>query len=116
MPVTTLTVQKIVNTGLEPAYAAANADGSYVPNNGRVFLHVKNGSVDTPCTVTIVTPYKVDGLDIADREVVVPFPDAGPPAESGERLIPLGSPEIYGSQTLVQFDVVADVTIAAIQL
>lgn len=108
MAITTLTVQKITKTGLAPSYSAANADGHYVANNGRVFLHCKNTNAAAR-NVTIVTPNQVDGLAISDRTVTVP-------ALTGDVMIGPFSPEIYGSMMTVTFDAVTDLTIAALQL
>ena len=108
MSVTTLTVQKISRSGLAPSYGAANADGSYVPNNGRVFLHCKNSNA-AGRNVTIVTPNTVDGLTIGDRIVTIP-------ALTGDKMIGPFPPEIYGSILTITFDAVTDLTIAAIQL
>lgn len=70
MAATALTVQQIVRSGLKPSLAAANADGNYFDNNGRVYLEVKNDDTASK-TVTIQTPGTVDGLAIADLEVTV---------------------------------------------
>jgi hypothetical protein len=58
-------------TGLAATYNAASAGGDTVPVGEHVHLHVKNGSAGS-ITVTITTPGKVSGLDIADLAVSVP--------------------------------------------
>lgn len=66
-------VQRIDKDGLTPSYtgslSAANTYQFY--NDGRVFLHVKNGG-GSPDTVTITAQKSVDGLDVPDRTVSVP--------------------------------------------
>jgi hypothetical protein len=70
----TLTLQAINRTGITPAFAACASGGDQFANAGNVFLYIKNGS-GAPITVTIGTPQTVDGLAVADREVVVPATD-----------------------------------------
>ena len=66
-----LTVQEIARAGLTPAYGAGDAvNGHEFLNDGKTFVHIKNGSA-SPITVTIPTPGKVDGLDVAERTVSV---------------------------------------------
>jgi len=106
---TTLSIQDIVRSGLNPSYEAANADGESVDNNGRVFLHIKNGS-GVSVTVTIQTPGTVDGLAVADRTVVIPageerMPGVFPPADYNQ-----SDGAVY-----VDFSAVTTVTVAAIR-
>lgn len=75
---TAVTVQSIVATGVGPTYTAAIADGHKFTNDGRVFIHVKNGS-GGPIDTTIVTPRVVSGLAVADQVVTIPA--------TGERMI-----------------------------
>lgn len=110
MSLTTLTVSQIVKAGLTQALAAANADGSYVPNDGRVFLHVKNGS-ESSINVTIETPNTVDGNAIADLVVAV--------GAGVEKLIGPFAPGIYNDEDAnvkVTFSAVTSITIAALRL
>jgi len=106
MPATALATQKIVVTGLEPAFTAANADGHTINNNGRVALYAKNDSL-ADIDVTVVTAKTIDGLALGDRIVTVP---AGK-----ERIIKLDSPELTGSVATVTFEAVADLTVAALE-
>jgi len=111
MSLTTLAVQQIVRTGLSQALAAANADGSYVPNDGRTFLRVKNADA-SPITVTIETPGTVDGLAIGDLAVVIP-------ATTGDKLIGPFPPDTYNQPDgtiKATFSAVASVTIGAFRL
>lgn len=79
---TALVVQQHVPAGLNPAFAAANADGHSIPVVGEgEYLEVKAG--DTAVDVTVVTPGSVSGLAIADRAINVPI--------GGTRKIPLSS-------------------------
>ena len=111
MSLTTLATQQIVRTGLTQALAAANADGSYVPNDGRMFLRVKNTN-GAPITVTVETPGTVDGLAIGDLAVVIP-------ATTGDKVIGPFPPDTYNQSDgtiKVTFSAVTDVTIGAFRL
>lgn len=74
MPRAALTVKQVERTtGLTPAYEAAQAPGSgsnYFANDGRTFLHIKNGG-GAPITATFQTPGDVNGLAIADLVITV---------------------------------------------
>jgi len=70
MAATALTVQSMVNTGLEATYAACNADGNYFTNNGETFLHVINGS-GGDITVTVDSPTECSQGETHDIAVVV---------------------------------------------
>lgn len=107
MALTTLAVQQIVRTGLTPVLAAANADGSYVPNDGRTYLEVANSGVET--TVTVDTPGTVDGLAVANLAVVVP-------ATTGRKKIGPFPPDTYNQPDgtiKVTFSQVTGITIGA---
>lgn len=111
----TLSVQEIVNTGLEPTMSAAASGGDEFPNDDRTFFFVKNG----------------DGLDhtvtIAAQKSTVRFPNFG---ELGiddiavvvtageERLInaPPGSHNDGDGKAQVTYDAVTSVTVAAIKV
>lgn len=47
-----LTIQKINQTGIAPSFVAASSVGDTFANDGKTFLHVKNGGA-SPITVTI---------------------------------------------------------------
>lgn len=64
-----LQTQSIDADGLDPEYVAAAGGGDTCAPGG--FLHYKNGSGGS-ITVTLVTPGKVAGLDVADRPVAIP--------------------------------------------
>jgi hypothetical protein len=68
---TALTVQQIDRTaGIVPSYAAVSADNNKFANDGRCFIHVKNGAA-SPITATFATPGTVSGLAIADLVVTI---------------------------------------------
>ena len=68
---TVLTVQSVTRSGTVPTYGAVDAvNGDEFTNDGRTFIHVKNGA-GAPITVTISTPGTVDGLAVAERTVSV---------------------------------------------
>lgn len=108
---TSLTVTNILNSGITPAYGAANADGHYFANDGRVLLQVKNTNGSTR-TVTVQTPATVGGLAVAEVAVVVPI-------TTGDKMIGPFDPSLFnqaGGLVYVDFDAVADLTIAAFRL
>jgi hypothetical protein len=107
---TEITYQQIVRTGLEQTYAAAVADGAKFSNDGRMFLHVKNGS-GAPINVTIQTPGTVDGLAIAEQVVAV--------TNAEERMIGPFPPSIYNQSdgmVYADYSAVTDVTVALLRL
>lgn len=57
--------------GLTPAYSAAAAGGDALQLVDNAFVVFKNTSA-AAITVTLVTPGRSSGLDIADRAIVVP--------------------------------------------
>lgn len=110
---TDLTVQSIAQAGIVPSYEAANAEGEAVPNNGQMFLHVKNGS-GAEITVTLQTPVTYDGLALADQTVAV--------AAGAEKMIGTFSSRFNQAsgtdkgKVYVDFSAVTSVTLAAFQL
>jgi len=68
-----LTVEKILPAGIVATYNGSLLvpDTHLVRNSGRVFLHFKK-SAAVDCVVTIQTPVKVAGLDVAELTVTVP--------------------------------------------
>jgi hypothetical protein len=75
---TTMNYQAIVRTGLETTYAAVDGtNGNQFQNDGRMFLHVKNGSgapisvyVDARATVNDLTIVVTNG----ESRDIGPFP------------------------------------------
>lgn len=107
-----LTIQTIVRTGLNPSFSAAAAGGDTLTNDGRTFLHVKNGDASEH-TVTIASRVTnaPAGTTVSNLAVAVP---AG-----GERLIgPLQKSAFNNAQNKVSlsYDAVTSVTIAAVKL
>lgn len=78
MTVTTINYQSIARTGLETTYAAVNGtDGNQFQNDGRMFLHVKNGA-GAPIHVYIAGRADVNDLDVTvtngESRMIGPFP------------------------------------------
>lgn len=108
---TILAAQQVSRSGLTPAFSAGNADGHYVPNDGKMMLEVKNASA-SPITVTIQTPGTVDGNAIADLVVTVP-------ANTGDKMIGPFPPSIYNQadgSIYADLSAVTSVTLAALRL
>lgn len=107
MPRVSVTSQTIDRDGTAATYAAPTVDNISFANDGKKFLHVKNGSA-APINVTIVTPGTVDSLPIPEKVVAVP---AG-----GERFIGPFPASIYNNSAdrsvYVDFSAQAGVTYA----
>ena len=105
-----LTVQKISQTGLAPAFAAAAAGGDTFANGGRAILHVKNGGAGS-INVTINSVKPCDqGFD---HDVVVAVPAAG------ERIIGPFDPARFNDSSgnvSVTYSGVTTVTVAALEV
>lgn len=109
---TALTVQNIALAGLTPAYSAGDAVNFHeFINDGNTMLQVKNTGGGA-CTVTIYTPAKVAGVDIADITVVVG-------ATTGDKMIgPFPTHVFNQSGGLVNVDIstATGVTLGAFRL
>lgn len=106
----TLSVQKIILTGIKPTYVTASAGGDDFENSGRVFLHVKNEHTG-PQTITI-NSLRICDLGY-DHDAVVTIP-AGE-----ERLIgpfPRFRFNDPNGKVQVSYSGVTALTIAAIEL
>lgn len=108
----TLTVQQMIDDGLEPTYAAADVAGDEFTWSSKAFLHVKNGDAN-PHTVTVASQYTNlgPGLQTLDLAVAIPANE--------ERMIgPLAESAFKDSTGLVQvtYDAVTSATVAAITL
>ena len=110
-----LTVQNIVDTGLEATFASAAGGGDHFTNDGKTFLWVKNGATD--CNVTVTTQKStvdVSGfgtLSLSNAAITV--------TATEERLIgPWPTNRWNDSSSFVQvtYDDVSNVTVAAIKL
>ena len=107
---TALTVQEISLAGITPSYAAAEADGNSFANDGDVLLQVKNAGSEI--TVTIQTPMKVGGVDVAEVTVTIP-------ATTGDKMVGPFDPTIFNQSAgvvYVDYSAVTTVTVAAIKL
>ena len=67
----TLTVQKIIRTGITSTLSTADGDGHKFRNSGRVFVDIANAYTGT-ITATFVTPGTIYGLPIGDLSVAIP--------------------------------------------
>lgn len=105
MTVTALTPIYPVASGVNAALAAANAGGNSVPNDGRIFIRLKNGGGVDPCVVTFVTTQTVGGLAVAEQVVSVPI--------GAERLFGPFPPSLYGRTLNITYDQVVSVTVGA---
>lgn len=110
MAVTVLAPQTIVQTGLDPAYTSANGDGHYILNNGRMFVHLVNGS-GGDITATVEHPGTVDGLAVADLAVVV---TAGQDRMIGPFGPNFNQSGTYAGYIKITFSGVTSLTIAAL--
>ena len=113
MPRSVLALQDVIPAGLDPTYTAADAAGHQIVNDGKTFLHVKNGAVDV--LVTVQTPFKQDGLELEELKVTV--------LASDERMIGPFEPRSFNirsgadvGQVYIDFDDVTNVTIAAVRV
>jgi len=106
----TLTLQQIVQAGLEPTYQAADSGGELIPNSdGRSLLHIKNSGAATR-TVTFTSTKVVNGLALADQAVSVPAGE--------DRIVGPFPQDVFNngsSQVAVSYDNEADLTIAALK-
>jgi len=72
MAASELTVQNVtMDASLTPAFDAANADGNFFTNTGRILLYAKNGS-GSPIVMTIVSQTDCNQGATHDIEVTIP--------------------------------------------
>ena len=112
-------VQTVDTQGLSAVYDAAPADGiSFVNDDGRVILHVKNTDAAAR-TVTVQSVAEIDGIAIDDLAVVV--------AAASEAFIGPFAPETYNQgedpdvdvdfgKVYVDFSAVAGVSVAVVEV
>lgn len=108
---TEVTVQDVSLAGVTPTYTAAIVDGHMFKNDGNVAIEVKNTTA-SPVNVTIQTPAKVGGIDLA--EVVVAIP-----ATSGDKIIGPFDPSLFnqsGGLVYVDYASTTGMTIAVYRL
>jgi hypothetical protein len=113
-----LTVQQPTAAGLAASYAAATGGGDTVANNGKMYLHIKNGSggsITVTVAKTISTPQNVPGyglVTISDISVAI--------AAGAEKFIGPIDPNAYNATAgtgliSITYSGVTSLTIAAIQ-
>ena len=106
----TLTVQNISLAGITPSYAGAAEAGDEFLNTGDTFFQIKNGGSEA--TVTIETPAKIEGIDIAEIAVVVP-------ATTGDKMIGPFDSSIFNQTTgrvAVTYSSETSITVGAFKL
>lgn len=105
-----LTIYPIVLTGVEPTYVACAAGGDAFMNDGRIFIHVKNGgAASRTVTVDSIRPCN-QGVD-HNAVVAVPAGD--------ERMIGAFNKARFNDangKAQITYDNEADLTIAAVRL
>ena len=96
MAVVDLTVNTAARAGREPVaqvgVAAAATDQYFFINSGEVTLRLSDGAA--LATMTVISTQTVDGLDVADRPIMIPVA-AG--AETGIRLAGPFQPGVYNN-------------------
>lgn len=103
--------QLLSDSGLTAVYAPAAVGGHQIENNGKVILHVRNGSA-ADVQITIRSGYMRHGLKLADRVITV--------ADGGAAFIGPFDPTTYNQtdggagQVYVDYSGAEDVTIAAL--
>lgn len=114
MPRADFTNQQIDRvSGIVPTYAAAQAPGSgsnAFLNNGRTFIHIKNGGA-SPITATFQTPIDVNGLAVADLAITI--------ANGAEKMVGPFETNIFNQsdgKVYVDWSAVTSVTAAVFQL
>ena len=106
----TLTVQEITRSAITPIYGAAAGGGDQFANDGRTYIHIKNGGA-SPITLTIATQMTVDGKAVADDAITV--------TNGQERIVGPFPPGIYNdANNMVQltYSGVTSVTVGAFRL
>ena len=111
----TYTVQDLdIGTGLTPTFAAVAASDEYA-NEGRTYLHVKNGGGST---VTITVTAQQAAVDAPQFGRIVPANRTWTVAVGAERIVPFHAPSLYNSsnnRVVVGYSATASVTAAAIR-
>jgi hypothetical protein len=111
MPRTALVLQEVAVNGVVPSYVAGDAaNGHQFPNDGKSFLHVKNGG-GSPINVTLQVPVKFNGLTITNPVIAV--------ANGSEKMIGPFDSSIFnqaGGLVYVDLSGATSVTLAAIHI
>jgi hypothetical protein len=73
MAATQITVQNITKaTSLTPSFEAANADGNYFKNTGKIFVYAKNANVGASRTITIASQVECNQGSTHNVTITVP--------------------------------------------
>jgi hypothetical protein len=100
--------QAVSKAGLNASYTACAGGGDTITDNdGRVFLHVKNGHT-SPQSVTIDSPEQCSHGGTHDVQVSVP--------NAEERMIGPFDPKRFGASLALTYSGVTALTIAAIKV
>lgn len=113
---TTLTRQDLADAGLLASYASCAGGGDAVDNDGKTFLHVKNGSVGSiTVTVTAQVPTKLtDGFGTLTRSNIAVAIGAG--AEKFLGPFPVRAFNDANGRLAITYSGVTSLTIAAVRL
>ena len=106
-----LSVTEYNDTAAAAAIVLTDATEIKVPNSGRTHIRVRRTGV-TPSTLTIITPKTVDGLAIADREVVMPVTNGAVWEGAGY------NPSIYNDsdgKMAIQFSAADDIELSVVE-
>ena len=107
----TLTVQNTSLTGITPSWVSAAVGGDEFANTGDCYFEIKNGS-GAEITLTIETPAKIEGIDIAEITVAVA-------ATTGVKRVGSFDPAIFNSsagRVVVTYSAHETVTVGAFKL
>jgi len=83
---TTFDVDQVVRGGIEPTFETASEAGDAFLNDGKVWIHVKNGAAALD-PITIITQQTIDGEAVDDKTVTI--------SASTQQVIGPFPPEIY---------------------
>lgn len=111
-----IAIQTISESGKVATYGATEGTGDTVENNGKVFLHYKNGS-GSEITVTITA--QTTSVDSSVYGDLTKANATQAIAASGECFIGPFAPPAYNnssSQIVVTYSAVTSLTVAALQL
>lgn len=115
MPRVALTVSPVVITGVLEALVSAETDGNSISNigagQGQAWIEVNNGA-GSPINVTIKTPGKIRGLDIAEQVIAVAN-------GTRQKIGPFDSASIYNQSdgtVHIDYSSVTTITVGAFRL
>jgi hypothetical protein len=112
----TIAQQTIVDTGLDPTYAAASNGGDTFVNDGsnQQFLHFYNANVGATRLVTITAEVATTDkagfptLNVPNIAVTIPI--------SGEKMIGPIPKQAYGTNPAITYDDESDLTVALLKV